>query len=126
MSAGTFRIALKHQPGIKSATSGFDDGGTDLDITWNINSVVSNTRAQQNLNRELLLSPNPTQDVLFWDVESLRGEEVTIRILNLQGQMLQQMRSNGNRINVAQLPTGTYVFQVLAQDGIRVSRFVKR
>jgi hypothetical protein len=126
MSAGTFRIALKHQPGIKSATSGFDDGGTDLDITWNINSVVSNTRAQQDLNRELLLSPNPTRDYLFWDVESLRGEEVTIRILNLQGQVLQQMRSNGNRLNVAQLPTGTYVFQVLAQDGIRVSRFVKR
>ncbi len=32
--SGTFRIALKHQPGTKTATSGFQVGETDLDITF--------------------------------------------------------------------------------------------
>ena len=36
-TAGSFRIVLKHQPDIKSATSTSADGGTDVDITWTIN-----------------------------------------------------------------------------------------
>lgn len=35
-SSGTFRIVLKHQPGIKSETSTIQDGETDVDITWSI------------------------------------------------------------------------------------------
>jgi len=37
-STGTpFRIVLKHQPDLKSATSTFNDGETDLDVTFTIN-----------------------------------------------------------------------------------------
>jgi len=35
--SGTFRVILKHQPGLKSATSTATDGETDLDVTFNIN-----------------------------------------------------------------------------------------
>ena len=35
-ASGTFRVVLKHQPGVKSASSGSGDGETDLDLTWNI------------------------------------------------------------------------------------------
>jgi hypothetical protein len=38
-AAGTFRVVLKHQPGVKSATSAVTDGETDLDITFTINVV---------------------------------------------------------------------------------------
>jgi hypothetical protein len=34
---GTFRIVLKHQPGLKSAVSTAADGETDLDLTFDIN-----------------------------------------------------------------------------------------
>lgn len=34
---GTLRIVLKHQPGIKSATSTANDGESDLDVTFNVN-----------------------------------------------------------------------------------------
>jgi hypothetical protein len=34
---GTFRVLLKHQPGLKSATSKSTDGETDLDITFELN-----------------------------------------------------------------------------------------
>lgn len=36
-SDGNFRVILKHQPGIKSATSTATDGESDIDITWTIN-----------------------------------------------------------------------------------------
>lgn len=35
--SGEFRIMLKHQPDIKTATSTSNDGETDVDITWAIN-----------------------------------------------------------------------------------------
>ena len=35
--SGTFRVVLKHQPdGIKTASSGVNDGDSDIDITWDI------------------------------------------------------------------------------------------
>lgn len=36
MTAGTFRVVLKHQPGAKTATSTVDDGDSDVDLTWAI------------------------------------------------------------------------------------------
>ncbi len=36
-SNGDFRVVLKHQPDIKSATSTSEDGESDIDITWTIN-----------------------------------------------------------------------------------------
>ena len=39
-----FRVVLKHQPGEKTATSGIDVGGTDVDITWNV-TVIDDTAA---------------------------------------------------------------------------------
>lgn len=35
-SNGTFRIVLKHQPDIKSATSTVNDGESDVDLTWGL------------------------------------------------------------------------------------------
>lgn len=35
--SGFFRVVLKHQPGVKSATSDSIDGETDIDITWTVN-----------------------------------------------------------------------------------------
>ncbi len=34
--AGTFRVILKHQPDLKSATSTSNDGESDLDVTFNL------------------------------------------------------------------------------------------
>lgn len=35
-ATGTFRFVLKHQPDIKTASTGINDGVTDLDIVWDI------------------------------------------------------------------------------------------
>ena len=36
-SDGSFRVLLKHQPGIKSDTTGSTDGDTDIDVTFTLN-----------------------------------------------------------------------------------------
>jgi hypothetical protein len=36
---GTFQLLLKHQPGLKSASSTSQDGATDVDLTFNIEFV---------------------------------------------------------------------------------------
>ncbi|MEQ9414309.1 MAG: hypothetical protein RIF39_10790 [Cyclobacteriaceae bacterium] len=36
-ASGIFRVVLKHQPELKTSTSGFDTGETDLDIEFEIN-----------------------------------------------------------------------------------------
>ena len=36
-ASGTFRVLLKHQPGLKSATSDSNIGETDVDVTFTIN-----------------------------------------------------------------------------------------
>lgn len=33
---GTFRVVLKHQPDLKTTTSGSTDGESDIDLTWDI------------------------------------------------------------------------------------------
>lgn len=35
-SLGTFRVVLKHQPNIKSASSTANDGGSDITLTWDV------------------------------------------------------------------------------------------
>ncbi len=37
LSGGSFRVNLQHQPGVKSATTGANDGDTDFDLTFVLN-----------------------------------------------------------------------------------------
>jgi len=46
-----FRVVLKHQPGEKSANSGIEIGGTDVDISWNV-TVVDDADAPSCENEE--------------------------------------------------------------------------
>ena len=36
-SSGTFTVQLQHQPDVKTATSGANDGDTDFALTFNLN-----------------------------------------------------------------------------------------
>lgn len=36
-ASGDFRVVLKHQPGIKSESSTYNDGATDVDVTFTVN-----------------------------------------------------------------------------------------
>lgn len=57
-AAGIFRVVLKHQPDIKSATSTVNDGGTDLDITFPIN-IVEDPNAEEEVISRIVLTFTP-------------------------------------------------------------------
>jgi len=57
-AAGEFRVILKHQPDIKSATSTADDGGTDVDITFPLN-IVEDPNEEEEVINEITLTFSP-------------------------------------------------------------------
>ncbi len=57
-TAGEFKVVLKHQPGVKTATSTVDDGGTDIDITFPLNIEEDPNEAEEVIN-EIVLTFTP-------------------------------------------------------------------
>ena len=123
---GTFRIVLKHQPDIKSATSTVNDGGTDVDLTFGLNTTTSISGPQGVLNNQLTLVPNPTYNQLSWRLSGQQpGDRVEVRIISITGQVLKTYRSPTSQIDVSQLPAGSYLFHVQTEQSSGVKRFIK-
>ncbi|MEL7162147.1 MAG: T9SS type A sorting domain-containing protein, partial [Bacteroidota bacterium] len=123
---GTFRVILKHQPDIKSATSTVDDGGTDVDLTFDLNTTTSIRGPRGALNDELTIAPNPTFDELNWRLSGQQANErVEVRIISVTGRVLQTLISPTPRIDVSQLPAGSYLFHVQTEQASGVKRFIK-
>ena len=128
MNSGTLRIVLKHQPEIKSETSTIDDGGTDVDLTWNVNTVVTNTQeVLAGQNAYLRIQPNPVVDQLQW---VWTGDDVlqdfTMRILGANGQVVYEADSKDQPfVSTNNWTPGVYVMQVITSGQVHVQRFVK-
>ncbi|MBD3251013.1 T9SS type A sorting domain-containing protein, partial [Candidatus Uhrbacteria bacterium] len=121
----TLSIVLKHQPGIKSATSTIDDGGTDIDLTWNVNTVLTSTNNIQVNTTDLRVSPNPVRNILQWRIDDLPTNEGELRIVDQFGRIISVNRNPQPTLNVSHLPKGMYTLQVRSEDKIWTQRFVK-
>lgn len=77
----------------------------------------SNPTAVDNVtSQDIVVYPNPTQDVLL-----INGIEAqALRVFDLQGRLLKA--ENGTQVNVSNLAEGTYLLQV----GTQVVRFIKK
>jgi len=72
--------------------------------------------------------PNPVNDVLNID---LSGEAIegTIRILTLEGKLLQEQKTNGTNtvtLNLSQLPQGFYLCQYVGATEIKTVKIIKQ
>ena len=124
MTGGTFRVVLKHQPDIKSPTSTFEDGGTDIDITWNINSVVSSL---DNLSegQSITIAPNPVRDQLNLILENIDLYGSKISIYNNLGVLTKVITNPSNSILVSDLASGNYFLQIKGDNLLITRRFIK-
>ena len=127
MAGGSFRLVLKHQPDIKSETSTADDGGTDVDLTWVINTDITDVDDPLEMDQEkLVLSPNPVQQELNWKLDNASSNDpVDILIFNTSGQLVKRYRSPAPTIDVSRLNPGVYIFQLQQEQQILSKRFVK-
>lgn len=122
---GTFRVVLKHQPDIKSETSTIDDGGTDVDLTWTIRTVVTNVEDLAAVQSQFQIFPNPVQEQLNWQLENVNPQEVELFLYNQMGQLLKVYNAPEATISIADLPNGTYSIKARNGYDIWTQRFVK-
>ncbi|OJJ23206.1 hypothetical protein BKI52_02290 [marine bacterium AO1-C] len=90
------------------------------------------TGVDETLSNRLQLFPNPVNDVLRLAFDHKLGQ-AKLQIVNTQGQVVQQLSklSNGSKfstdLNVSRLPAGTYILQIILEDGrSAVKRFYKQ
>ena len=123
MGAGTLRVILKHQPDIKSTVSGVSDGGTDLDITWTINSTTSTDNF--NANQKLVIAPNPVSGSLRLLTENVNLQNSEVVIYNALGVVVKQMPTNDAVIPVDELISGHYFLSIKGETWFAMRRFTK-
>lgn len=77
----------------------------------------------ENDSEDVSLSPNPVTSELY--LSGMPLDNATINILYSSGNLMRNVRLNGNTINVSQLPTGLYFVRIQKGDQLIVKRFVK-
>lgn len=122
--SGDFRVVLKHQPDIKSATSTINDGDSDIDLTFMIGTITSIPSLIQD-SKSLNLWPNPARDIVRWEIESLERKADNLQVLDMYGRVVLDIDEPQQEILVSRLAKGTYMF-IIDQDNKRwAKRFVK-
>ena len=97
---------------------------TDEDVDF-IANFSYNTGIDENENSVYTLYPNPANDKIL--IESATPVN-RCEIYRLDGSMVYslQNRSEKLEINVSDLPSGTYIINVISDDNSRIGRFVKK
>ncbi len=120
--SGTFEIILKHQPDLKSASTTVDDGGTDLELTWNIGEGTPTALRKQIQTTGLSLWPNPARNQLNWSVE---GHEISeLRMYDQMGRLILSRKRPANSLNTDSLSAGTYLLMLIGDQQIWRDRVV--
>jgi hypothetical protein len=86
------------------------------DLTTSITQIPT-------LNKDITIYPNPTKAQLT--IEGVEGIE-TIRILTMDGKVMQTITTNSNTISVEALPQGIYTIEVITTEGTGYKNFVKQ
>jgi len=120
--SGTFRIVLKHQPDLKSASTTVDDGGTDLDLTWNIGEGTPTSLVDKIEKTGLTLWPNPARDQINWSVEGVEIEE--LRVYDQMGRLIHTQKRPETSMNTRSLSAGTYLLMLVGNQQIWRERVV--
>jgi hypothetical protein len=83
-------------------------------------------------NNKIMLSPNPVgrEGLVNIDVELEGGSAALLRVLAIDGrlmaeQVLDRFEKKNIRLETNDYPSGTYLVQILTQDGIMTKKFVK-
>ena len=74
---------------------------------------ATNTSFQPTLEKGLRVYPNPTDGTITLDAHPELIQHITqYEIFNMMGQSVRQETFTGQEINIADLPTGTYIMRV--------------
>ena len=94
-------------------------------ISLDVGSAAAKDNVKGKFNTDLntlTLYPNPVQDIL--NLKTLKGGEVSYRIINSLGQIVSEGKA-GNRIIVDRLEAGMYFIEVTQEEDKMIKRFIK-
>jgi hypothetical protein len=94
---------------------GSDTAYYSLDI-WDIVSAKKLTK-----DNRIVLSPNPTKGQIHWDIDNV----TSIDIYNNNGQLVLREKTEGNSLNIEQLPTAMYTVVVHTETDSFCNKVVK-
>jgi Secretion system C-terminal sorting domain len=100
--------------------------GGDPDFAFAIGGT-SNTNGGASITEEMIeldIFPNPVVDFVQINAGGLVIEQATVYSVN--GQIIQtNVNPNENKIDVTDLPSGTYILEVITSNGAGQTRFIK-
>jgi len=73
---------------------------------------------------DIVLYPNPTQDVLFIASETAVIEEIAIYDLN--GQLVLEEAEDLSKVNVSKFQAGLYFVEITSEEGRAIQKFIKQ
>lgn len=74
--------------------------------------------------RELAVYPIPTTGELTIDVNST--DLLSIEVMNILGEVVLVPQTKTNRIDISELPIGSYILRITTKEGISAKRIIKR
>jgi hypothetical protein len=101
---------------------------TECGVSDTSNCVVINDVGldENNLNFNVQLYPNPTEDILTIEVFGTNLQQLIVTDLNGKILSKQHAFGNTNSLNVKNLSAGVYLVNIETENGVLVRRFVKR
>lgn len=120
-----FRVILKHQPGVKSENSTVEDGGTDIDLTWSINTVITDIQEKALVNEALKIYPNPVRENFIWHLNSVINQKTELVVFDQWGRRVAYYQKPQSNIQVGYLHEGVYFVQLRSGEQVWTQRMVK-
>lgn len=80
------------------------------------------------INLELIVSPNPTEDIITLNIGDYNSEKLSFQLFDLKGRLLDSTKivDVSTTIEMKDLPTSTYLLHVLDNDSlVKVFRIIK-
>jgi len=115
-ASGVYYFGFNHNtPGAAGAVS------LALD-TFNIAAGVLGTNDVEFSENKVLISPNPTSDILNIKTDSKIN---AVSVVDMTGRKV-DVKLNGTQVDVRSLPAGTYLINIETKDGISTEKFIKK
>ena len=117
LSAGTYSYYAEASTCTTSATR------TEITVTVNICTGISNTNFE---NKTIKVYPNPTQNVLFIELENL-NVTTHLDVLNALGEivMKENLTTQNTTLNTQQLANGLYFLKLTQNNNQQLIKFIK-
>lgn len=93
-----------------------------IDLTAPLESTTNNSQLNEHI---IECYPNPANEIIY--ISGIQNEGI-MKIFNMNGQLLEQLYFQNNKpIDIAHLPQGNYMLQVLSKNNefIQLKKFVK-